>query len=512
MGLSLRYLVPLNLLIITIWLVHVAGSLDNLEKAMIETEVEASEQLAVGLKLHVEHMVRVGEKIGPGAPALDGISERWPGLDIMIIDRQFTVLQASDPTRIGRRWYETGIESVFQATAEAAWNVEGHAHEGQRAIDVSVGVTGADEQIRYVVHIAKFLDRLLEAIHIERRNALVFSILELLAVAVVVNVLTVFLVLRPLKRIRRMIHDSGWLDEHPQPKSKDEIGHMKAVVGTLLDQVRSTTERLRTTLGERENALQEVSDHRDTLADTVVQVKDELADTEARLMRAKRITAQAQLSQALAHELRNPLHIIRATAEAAVDICPEVADLTTDIMEEVDRVNHLITRVLAYTRPSDIHHESIDVGELLESVRSRMCRGRCEKDPSICDICTVTVDDSVGAIDGDPVLLEQALFNLLTNAHDASPEHAPIELAASHGDDDTIDLTVADRGPGIAEEDQGMVFEPFFTRKTTGVGLGLPAVQKIVDLHEGSITLEARSGGGTRARLRLPAQKTRDRS
>jgi signal transduction histidine kinase len=189
-----------------------------------------------------------------------------------------------------------------------------------------------------------------------------------------------------------------------------------------------------------------------------------------------------------------------------------VADLTTDIMEEVDRINGLITKVLAYTRPSDIHQEQIDVGELLESARSRMCRGLCEKEPSSCDICTVTVDDGVGCVDGDPVLLEQAVVNLFSNARQASPDMAAIELAASRGDDDKVEVTVADRGPGIAEEDRDRVFEPFFTRRSNGVGLGLPAVQKIVDLHKGSITLEARDGGGTLVRLRLPASQPRSRS
>jgi signal transduction histidine kinase len=188
-----------------------------------------------------------------------------------------------------------------------------------------------------------------------------------------------------------------------------------------------------------------------------------------------------------------------------VDRCPEVAELTNDIMEEVDRVNGLISKVLAYTRPSDVRRERVDVGRLLEAARSRMCRGVCRIEPSSCELCRVHADRGLGSIEGDPVLLEQAVLNLVSNAREASPEGAPIELGARQLEDGQVELTVSDRGPGVADEDRHRVFEPFFTRRPDGVGLGLPAVQKIADLHQGSIRLEPRDGGGTVARLRLPA-------
>lgn len=501
---SLKFLVPLNLLIISIWIVHVAANLRNLEQTLVNTEVEATEQLAFALKIHLESMIRRGEAIAPDSQRLEELSGRWQSLDIMVIDSGFEVCMASNPARIGKRWYERSIETVLSGTAEAVWNVEGHAHEGRRAIDASVGVIGADGQVQYVVHIAKWLDRLLEASRLQRRNAMALSLLELVAVAVAVNLLTLVLVIRPLKRIRRTIHSSGWLGEQSRPSTRDEIGHLSMVISALLEQVQTRTERLRSSLGEREDALQEVSADRDILADAVVQVKDELADAESRLVRAERIAAQAQLSRALAHELRNPLHIIRATAEIAVGKYPEVAELAADIMEEVDRVNGLISKVLAFTRPSDMHKEQIDVEELLSSVRSRVCRGLCRLNPSSCDICIVDVGDEVASIEGDPVLLEQAVMNLFLNAREASSVRAPIALSASMTEAGEVEVVVADRGSGITEEDRARVFEPFYTRKADGVGLGLPTVQRIIDLHDGSIRLEARKGGGTAARITLP--------
>jgi signal transduction histidine kinase len=105
----------------------------------------------------------------------------------------------------------------------------------------------------------------------------------------------------------------------------------------------------------------------------------------------------------------------------------------------------------------------------------------------------------------DPVLLEQAMLNLLTNACEAGG--APVELRADPDPLGGVRLSVIDCGSGIAAEDQPLVFEPFFTRKPTGTGLGLPVVQRIVELHGGSIELRRRPGGGTEAALHLPAER-----
>jgi len=225
-------------------------------------------------------------------------------------------------------------------------------------------------------------------------------------------------------------------------------------------------------------------------------------------MRAERIAAVAQLSGALAHELRNPLHIIRATAETAASRSPEVGDLADDIKEEVDRVNRLITELLNYSRPSDLQWQQVDLGELLEDVRRRICRGQCEHDHRICDRCRIEVDPDLPTIEGDPVLLEQAVMNLFTNARDVSPERAVIKMAARPKESGEVTITVADRGPGIDMDDRRRIFEPFFTRKEQGTGLGLPVVQRVADLHEGTIELDRRKGGGTIARLCLPAKRS----
>jgi len=508
-SLSLKYLVPLNLVILTIWVVNFVGSQRSLEGAIITTERDAMEQVAVSLAAPLEKAMLQQAGIRVIGPQLEAMGKRWPGLDIMIIDDAFTVRLASDPSRVGRRWYEKSIENVFGGEQTTTWNLEDHAHEGRPTIDVSVGAADADGRVVFVVHIAKLLDRLPGFLHQQRRQNLVTAAGELAAVAVVINLMTYLLVLRPLHRIRRRIAGSGWLDEHPRLRRRDEILHLEGVVASMLERVETQTDELRSTLGERETALREVSADRDSLESHVEHVSGRLADTENRLVRAERIAAVAQLSGALAHELRNPLHIIRATAETAASRSPDVEDLAEDIKEEVDRVNRLITELLNYSRPSDIQRQPVDLAGLLEDVKRRMCRGQCELDAEDCGRCTIVVDPALPPIDGDPVLLEQAIMNLFANARDVSPEGSEIEMAARRGAPGEVVVTVADRGPGIRDDDRRHVFEPFFTRKEHGTGLGLPVVQRVADLHEGAIELDAREGGGTIARLRLPAGNPR---
>lgn len=507
MSLSLKYLVPLNLVIIVVWTIHLVSSQVALEEVMLATEKEAMEQLAYSVKLQLESVLAGGEKIDAVAGAVKALTRRWPGLDVMVIDNGFSVRLASDRTRIGRRWYEAGIESVLRDGTATTWNMGDHAHAGRRAIDVSVAVVGPDGEVSFVVHIAKWLDRLLDALHRQRRHNLLSALGELIAVAIAVNLLTLLLVLRPLQRIQRQIGASAWLEDHPRPTTRNEIRRLGIVVSSLLAQVQVGTDRLRSTLGDKESALKEIAAHRDHLVDRVERVAGALANAEARLVRAERIAAMAQLSGALAHELRNPLHLIRATAETAASRSPEIADLAADIMEEVDRINSLITKLLAFTRSSDLNRQSIDLRELLNQLRRRMCLGFCQCDPDDCSLCRFKVGEGAETIDADPVLLEQAILNLWTNAREMSPKGAKVEIQAISDGDGEIVLSVADRGAGIAEKDRERVFEPFFTRKTTGAGLGLPTVQKIADLHEGSIELLPRDGGGTIAILRLPALK-----
>jgi signal transduction histidine kinase len=172
---------------------------------------------------------------------------------------------------------------------------------------------------------------------------------------------------------------------------------------------------------------------------------------------------------------------------------------TDDIKAEVDRVDQLIRELLQYTRPLDLEFRDIEVRDLLEDVRARVARAREQQgQPN----CPVEVSTESKTFRGDPVLLEQSFENLVANACDAAAPDGHVVIRERAAADGSV-VTVRDSGPGIAAEDLNHVFEPFFTRKAAGTGLGLSVAQRIIELHGGELELANHPEGGVVATVRL---------
>ena len=162
--------------------------------------------------------------------------------------------------------------------------------------------------------------------------------------------------------------------------------------------------------------------------------------------------------------------------------------------------------LLESTRPVDLSLELVEPKELLERVRRRGVVPE-QAGSGGTESCRIEVDVGTEPVFADPLLLEQALLNLLTNSFEASG--APIELRAEPEGQGVFRFSVLDRGTGIAEKDLSQVSEPFFTSKSSGTGLGLTVVQRVAELHEGTIELRRRPGGGTEAILRISSNLQR---
>jgi two-component system sensor histidine kinase HydH len=221
-----------------------------------------------------------------------------------------------------------------------------------------------------------------------------------------------------------------------------------------------------------------------------------LVDAEATMRRTDRLAALGQLSAGLAHELRNPLGSIRGSAELlgrATSKDNEVArELAQIIREEVDRTNSLVTRFLDFARPLEPRRENADITAVID---------RAANHARVSLIRNYSPE--VNFIPLDPALMEQVFINLLTNAAQASAPDAPITVA-TRAAGDGAEISVIDRGCGIAPEKIETVFNPFVTDKQGGTGLGLAIVAKIVDGHGGKIAVESERGKGSTFRLWLP--------
>lgn len=220
-----------------------------------------------------------------------------------------------------------------------------------------------------------------------------------------------------------------------------------------------------------------------------------------RLVHAERLAEIGQIASTVAHEIRNPLSSIRGFAQLLTGKVPEDHRKYTKVMvEEVDRLNRVVTGLLSYTKAEAPEPDVWPVPDILEHVRTLA--------GSDGDTRGVTIElepvreDLVWTFDRD--MLIQALLNLVMNALEAS-EHGQTVLLGARVQGNSLLFTVTDQGPGINEEEADMVFTLFYTTRDGGTGLGLALVRKTAELHGGSASV-SRAGpdGGTIATLELP--------
>jgi two-component system, NtrC family, sensor histidine kinase HydH len=229
----------------------------------------------------------------------------------------------------------------------------------------------------------------------------------------------------------------------------------------------------------------------------------ELKEAQASLRRSERLAALGQLTAGLAHELRNPLGTIKASAEMmmkpAAKNRPGVRDEMADyILSEVNRMNGLVASFLDFARPLQIHPEAADLGGLLRDVEREQEDLAQSRDVQL---VIRKPQDLLFRFDRD--LLRLALSNLLQNAIQASGAGQQVELRTEEGINE-VTIFVVDHGEGIAPQNLESIFNPFFTTKPEGTGLGLALVAKIIDEHGGRINVESEFGKGTTFEVRLP--------
>ncbi len=225
----------------------------------------------------------------------------------------------------------------------------------------------------------------------------------------------------------------------------------------------------------------------------------------------ERLAALGQLSAGLAHEIRNPLSTIKGSAEMLlknVDANGAVAqELAGFISTEVDRTNALVTRFLDFARPLALRLEKTEVTEVIDEAVAEVEKHTPPLDVSIYK----NYSPDIPPILLDRQLIERVLYNLLLNAAQASPPRGSVTVKTRQLGDtlegSAVEIAVIDRGTGIAPKDRESIFNPFFTTKSSGVGLGLAIVSKIVDEHGGQITVESEPGAGSVFRVFLPVRE-----
>jgi len=249
------------------------------------------------------------------------------------------------------------------------------------------------------------------------------------------------------------------------------------------------------------------------LSATLEETNKQLRRVEAEARRSERLAALGQMSAGLAHEIRNPLGVIKGSAEMLAQKLsaaePLARELAGYISSEVDRLNALVARFLDFARPLQLEIRPQQVSELLdravESVEHQFPRDgvRVVRDYAAA-LPNVLVDEQ---------LCERVFINLIQNAFQAMAAATPegervLKMSANTENSNGrsgVAVEFEDSGPGVPPELREQIFNPFFTSKKDGVGLGLAIVAKILDQHGGSIRLES-SASGARFRVSLPSE------
>jgi len=244
------------------------------------------------------------------------------------------------------------------------------------------------------------------------------------------------------------------------------------------------------------------------LAETLAETNRQLEQAQEQARRSERLAALGQLSAGLAHEIRNPLGVIKGSAEMLEQKVrgtdPLAAELSGYILSESNRLSALVTRFLDFARPLHAELQLGDVREILDRAIERV--NTSWKGPAV--EVKRSFESGLPPVELDPDLLEQAFINLVQNAFEAMGPgggtlRAEIRATPSSG----VEIDIEDTGPGIPAEMREPIFNPFVTTRKTGVGLGLSIVAKIVDGHHGTIHIEdaAHSASGARFVIQLPS-------
>ena len=238
----------------------------------------------------------------------------------------------------------------------------------------------------------------------------------------------------------------------------------------------------------------------------------ELQRTEiARLMRQ---SVLGELSGTIAHELNQPLTAILSNAETAQDLLgrktidlEKIQEIVADIIEEDNRAGEVISRIRKLLRKGKSASEPTDLNQLVESTL-RLLHGEIVRRKISLD---VELAANLPTIFGDPVQLQQVLLNVIINAMEAMTSKAPSQRAiniTTRANAKQVEAVIVDSGQGIAAEDQSQLFQPFFTTKEQGLGLGLSLCSTIVKSHGGKLSIENNTGGGATVVIALPSQET----
>ena len=288
-------------------------------------------------------------------------------------------------------------------------------------------------------------------------------------------------------------------------RSRDEIGQLSMNFNEM-------TRALKTSYDEKEKIMAQLRENVNNLSNAnkeLVKINEQLNEAQERLVRSEKLAVVGKLASGVGHELRNPLGSIRnalfiikkkTTNTRGLNDDQKVNQLVEIIEKETDRSIKIVNDLLGFSRTAKPAVSPTNIRSLIESSLSRLKMS--EKINKV-----IQVEDSLPLIPVDANQIEQVLINLIQNALDAMPGGGWLTILAQR-EDKFLVITITDTGCGIPDTVKNKIFDPLFTTKPKGIGLGLAISLNIIQRHEGFIDLKSKEGEGTSFTVKLPITKT----
>ncbi|HAX95083.1 MAG TPA: hypothetical protein DCY35_00955 [Prolixibacteraceae bacterium] len=250
-----------------------------------------------------------------------------------------------------------------------------------------------------------------------------------------------------------------------------------------------------------EEQLRKFSDHLQVMVDLKTA---ELKAVHEAMMKQERLAALGRMAASISHELRNPLSVINNVAYYLKERCPNLDEKSAQMLEvlkrEVDRSDRIIGNMLGYSRHKPNILEDVDLNEFIQSYYST-----ADSKPGNISVA-LNLEPQVPLLKADSGKLKQIFDNLSSNAYQAMPEGGLLTVSMKRSGKSVLEIAFKDTGCGMDGETLSKIFEPLFSTKTTGFGLGLAIVQALVMDHKGDIRVDSQPGRGSEFVIALPIE------
>lgn len=320
-----------------------------------------------------------------------------------------------------------------------------------------------------------------------------FAIAALSTIALFFGLMLVIATSLMLRPVRPLIASAerlrqGHFDERVEVPRSDEFGRLARSFNAMAASLRERERKLEERTAELEDAL------------------TDLRASQAALIQSERLATIGQMAAQVAHEIRNPLNALGLNAELLRDEVgdgnvDEAGELVDAIRDEINRLTRITDSYLALGKAPPMRLEPFPLEDLVVDLvrfqKEELERGGVQID--------LALPESLPEVRLDVGQMRQALLNIVKNAGEALAEHGGGTLTITAVADDTsVRLDVADDGPGMDAEHVARIFDPFFSTKDAGSGLGLPVTQQVIAEHGGRIACRSSLGDGTTFTIELP--------